>query len=179
MGSIGRIWQYGKNNFYIRTLHRRDVLFIIAAAFGGEIEFNKFSISLLKRRGEDRGFAFRYKKNIQGISRIVNAREKINGQPVVSYTVDAPLLETLLGKDEHFETGDTIRVYDSGLNIEIETRIVKKEYNPIEKIDGSVEIANKIEDITDSLLKLREAQCIKEEFITVLELVRRWICCRT
>ena len=138
-------------------LHRRDVLFIIAAVLGGEIEFNKFSISLLKRRGEDRGFAFRYKKNIQGISRIVNAREKVNGQPVVSYTVDAPLLETLLGEDEHYETGDTVKVFDSGLNIEIETRIVKKEYNPIEKIDGSVEIANKIEDITDSLFKIERS----------------------
>ena len=66
------------------ALVKRDALFLIAAAFNAEVVFNKFSVSLVKRRGGNKGFYFAYRKNIKNISRIVDGRKRVNNQPTVS-----------------------------------------------------------------------------------------------
>ena len=45
--------------------------------WGGEIEYNNFTIRVMNHLGEDRGEEFRYGKNIQGITQAVNDSEVI------------------------------------------------------------------------------------------------------
>ena len=139
------------------ALVKRDALFLIAAAYNAEIVFNKFSVSLVKRRGGNKGFYFAYRKNIKNISRIVDGRKRVNNQPTVSYSLSAALLEELLGDEEYFEVGDVVKVYDYKLGIDIETRIISISKSISEEIDGDVEIGNFIPDFIDSVNQIERS----------------------
>lgn len=142
---------------------RRAVLLAIASAYGGELKFDKFQISLLLRRGADRGVQFRYRKNNISVTRSIDNRTKINGLPKVNYEVKVAELEFADGydSDEHFELGDSIDVIDGGLNLDISARIVKHDYNPFERMQGDVTIANFTEDISDTITRLQQTTVVK------------------
>ena len=91
-------------------------MYAIASVFGLELKFEKFEISL-GTRGSDNGGQFRYRRNIKGITRIVDGRNKVEGLPSIAYGLDAVMLEQLFGDSEHFELGDTVKVYDEGLRM--------------------------------------------------------------
>ncbi len=142
--------------------NKKDILYAIASVFGLELKFDKFVISLVKR-GSDNGVQFRYRRNIKGITRIVDGRNKIDGQPSIAYELDAVMLEQLFGETEHFELGDTVRVYDEGLGVDVTTRIVKMSYDIEEKITASIEIANFIPNVTDTLTQIERKTITKEK----------------
>lgn len=142
--------------------NKKDILYAIASVFGLELKFEKFKINLVKR-GSDNGVQFRYRRNIKGITRIVDGRNKIDGQPSVAYELDAVMLEQLFGETEHFELGDTVRVYDEGLGIDITTRIVKMSYDIEERMTADVEIANFIPNVTDTLTQIERTTVHKEK----------------
>lgn len=142
-------------------LVKRDALFLIAAAFNAEIVFNKFSVSLVKKRGANKGFYFAYRKNIKNISRIVDGRKRVNNQPTVSYSLSVALLKELLGEEEDFEVGDVVKVYDYKLGIDIETRILSISKS-ISEETGDVEIGNFIPDIIDSVNQIERSTVHKE-----------------
>lgn len=114
VGDIDEEFQVVKTISSQEPLYKREALFLIAAAYQAEVQFNKFTVSLVKRRGNNKGFYFAYSKNIKGVTRVVNARKRINGQPIVSYSLSAVMLEKLLGADESFETGDTVKSMTQG-----------------------------------------------------------------
>lgn len=142
-------------------LVKRDALFLIAAAFNAEIVFNKFSVSLVKKRGANKGLYFAYRKNIKNISRIVDGRKRVNNQPTVSYSLSVALLKELLGEEEDFEVGDVVKVYDYKLGIDIETRILSISKS-ISEETGDVEIGNFIPDIIDSVNQIERSTVHKE-----------------
>lgn len=142
--------------------NKKDILYAIASIFGLELRFDKFVISLVKR-GSDNGVQFRYRRNIKGITRIVDSRNKVDGQPSIAYGLDAVMLEQLFGETEHFELGDTVRVYDEGLGIDITTRIVKMSYDIEERMTADVEIANFIPNISDTLTQIERKTITKEK----------------
>ena len=143
------------------TLAKRDALFLIAAAFNAEVVFNKFSVSLVKKRGANKGLYFAYRKNIKNISRIVDGRKRINNQPTVSYSLSVALLKELLGEEEDFEVGDVVKVYDYKLGIDIETRILSMSKS-ISEETGDVEIGNYIPDFVDSVNQIERSTVHKE-----------------
>lgn len=142
--------------------NKKDILYAIASVFGLELKFEKFKINLVKR-GSDNGVQFRYRRNIKGITRIVDGRNKVDGQPSIAYGLDAVMLEQLFGDSEHFELGDTVRVYDEGLGIDVTTRIVKMSYDIEERMTADVEIANYIPNITDTLTQIERTTVHKEK----------------
>lgn len=142
--------------------NKKDILYAIASVFGLELKFDKFAISLVKR-GSDNGVQFRYRRNIKGITRIVDGRNKVDGQPSIAYELDAVMLEQLFGDSEHFELGDTVRVYDEGLGVDVTTRIVKMSYDIEERITADVEIANFIPNVTDTLMQIERTTVHKEK----------------
>ena len=142
--------------------NKKDILYAIASVFGLELKFEKFKINLVKR-GSDNGVQFRYRRNIKGITRIVDGRNKVDGQPSIAYGLDAVMLEQIFGKSEHFELGDTVRVYDEGLGIDVTTRIVKMSYDIEEKMTADVEIANFIPNVTDTLAQIERKTITKEK----------------
>lgn len=142
--------------------NKRAVLLALASVFGGEIQYNKFEVSLLIRRGADRGVRFMHRKNLINCSYIVDARQMVAGLPTVSVDVDVAELEFAGLPDEHYELGDTITVIDSDLGVNIPARIVKESHNPLERMQGNVNIANIIPDISDSIVKLKQTTVVKD-----------------
>ena len=142
---------------------KRAVLLAVADQLGGELKFHKFEISLLTRRGADRGVQFRYRKNNISVARSVDKRKLVNGQPTVSYECAVAELEFVSGHgmNDHYELGDTVQVIDPGLNINTLQRIVKESHDPFSRMQGSVTIANFVPDISDSIITLQRTSLMK------------------
>lgn len=141
----------------------RGVLLALAAAYSGELQFDKYSISLLSRRGADCGVQFRYRKNISEAAVTVDYQAlQDDGNPTVTYEVAAAELEyeqSYIDKGysdlEHYELGDTIHVLDDDLDIDTSSRIVRNTYNPLQRMQGDVEIGHYVNDLTNTLTKIK------------------------
>lgn len=137
-------------------LSARALLMEFASLIGAEIKFNKFTISLLQKRGPTKGVEFKIGKNIKGIERDIDYKSKADGIPKVAYDVDIVELRTLpeYGNIEAFELGETIRLIDSDMNIDTEVRVVKYSYNPLRRIQSSVEIQNRFSTLSDTIYRI-------------------------
>ncbi|MDD5016551.1 MAG: prophage endopeptidase tail family protein [Eubacteriales bacterium] len=152
------------------STNARSVIMALAALYGGELKFDKYSVSLLTRRGADRGAQFRYRKNISNAGVSVDYQTlKDDGSPTVTYEVGAAELEyeqSFIDGGysglEHFELGDTIRVIDDDLDIDISARIVKHTYDPLQRMLGTVEIGDYVNDITKTLTQMKTTSVVKD-----------------
>ncbi len=149
--------------------NKRQVLMNLAAAVGGELSFDQYEISLLSRRGSENGIHFRVGKNLMGVKKSVDGREKdAQGNPKSSYEID--LIE-LSGLEEYEDVkdlevirlGDTVRVKDDDLGIDVQTRLLKYSYNPKQKINSSVELSNVTKNLSDDLVVLQQKSVMKDE----------------
>jgi len=147
----------------------RQLLMQLASLYSGELEFGKYQISLLTRRGADRGVQFRYRKNLVGVKRITDNRKKVGGLPTISYQVSAAELEFEQGyidagvsSLEHYELGDTVKVIDEGLNLEVSLRIVKESHDVNQRMQGTVEISNFVDDLADTLTTIQTTSVSKD-----------------
>lgn len=138
-------------------LSRRAILLEFASYIGAEIKYDKFNISLLQRLGSITGKEFKIGKDIIGIRKLVDAREKVNGIPKLAYDIDVVELKILpeFGQFEEFGLGDTVKVIDPDLEINTEVRIVSYEYNPLEKINSKVEIQNFFSTLADDIFRIQ------------------------
>lgn len=59
----------------------------VVNSFGGELEFDNFSIKLHKNRGSDKGFSIRYGKNLKSLTQDENCADVITG--ICPYYVDS------------------------------------------------------------------------------------------
>lgn len=151
-------------------VNARSVLMQLAALYGGELKFDKYEISLLTRRGADRGVQFRYRKNLVNVSRMVDNRTKTDaGLPTTSYKANAAELEFEqnfisdgVSNLEHYELGDTVKVIDEDLNLEVSLRIVKESHNTEQRMQGTVEIGNFVDDLTDTLTQIQTTTVVKD-----------------
>ncbi len=146
-----------------QEMNKLNLIYALSQVFGCEVEVDKFTIHFLEKRGKDKGFQFCYRRNIRGIKRIVDNRNKVDGLPSVAYDIDAVMLEQLFGEHEKFGLGDIVRVCDEGLGIDIETRIVSMEYDIEEKIAANVQIANFIPNVADSIIEVERSTVHKEK----------------
>ena len=150
------------------STNKRQVLVQLASLYGGELKFSKYEISLLTQRGSDSGVQFRYRKNLAGVKRTVDNRKKVGGLPTISYQVSVAELEfeqSYIDKGindlERYGLGDTVRVIDENLNIDTKIRIVKVSYDPLQRMQGTVEISNLTEDITDTITNIQTTSVAK------------------
>ncbi|WP_249281063.1 prophage endopeptidase tail family protein [Paenibacillus sp. 7516] len=142
----------------------RSILFEIAAAAGGELRFDQFTVSLLGRRGRDRGVQFRLGKNVQGIVKDVNGQ---SGEVLTSYEIDVVELNTLPEFEglEYFELGDTVDIIDEELQIDEQQRIIEYAYSPRQRINSKVVIANYIEGIQDTIYRIQTTTVGKDKWM--------------
>lgn len=150
------------------STNARQILMQLATLYGGELQFSKYVINLLTRRGADRGVRFRYRKNLSNVSRIVDNRKKVLGLPTISYKVSVAELEfeksfINAGTDanEHYELGDTIQVVDDDLNLDISLRIYKETHDTEQHMQGTVEIANFVQDLSDTITTIQTVTVAK------------------
>lgn len=134
---------------------RRQLLMEFVALLGGEIEFNKFNISILNRRGSTDVKIFTKGKNIKVISKVYNGREDV---PVFAYTCTPIILP-----DEEIGLGDDILLIQPELDIEDTLRVVRYGYNPYEKMEAEIEIANYINGLEDQLYRIETSTVAKEK----------------
>lgn len=140
----------------------RAILMEIAAQSGGELLFDRYTISLLARRGQPRGVRFALGKNLRGIIKDVDTR---SGERITAYEIDVLELNSLpefMGL-EYFELGDTVGIYDPELGIDEQQRIVGYTYSPRRRINSKVVISNKLPGITDAVVGLRKTTVVKDK----------------
>jgi hypothetical protein len=142
---------------------------LASVIYDGELQFDKYQINLLTRRGADRGVQFRYRKNITNATVTVDARQKTAGVPKIIYEVSPAELEfessyiaNGYATNESYELGDTIRVIDPDLDIDASLRIVKESHNTEQRMLGVVEISNFVDDITDTITNIQTTTIVKD-----------------
>ena len=150
------------------AMSKKALITYIANLLGGELEFtdNGFTVNILATIGNDNGFQVRFGKNLKSITKIIDKR----GELKVHYTIDMIALKNTnayiekgLQTLEVVEIGDTIKVIDSVIGIDIENRILSIEYDPILEVNTKLEIVNTLELITDHITSIETRSVIKEE----------------
>lgn len=146
-----------------------NVLKQLATLYNGELQFNKYQVNLLTRRGADRHVQFRYRKNLSNATVNIDARQKTAGVPKTSYEVGIAELEFEQGfisdgvsSLEHFELGDTVTVIDDDLGINTQLRIVKHSFDPEQRMQGTVEISNFVDDLADTITNIQTTSVAKD-----------------
>lgn len=144
------------------NISARAILLEIAAQSGGELRFDRYSISLLDRRGAIRPVRFQLGKNLKGIVKDVDTR---SGERVTAYEIDVLELNSLpeFHGLEYFELGDTVGIGDPELGIDELQRIVGYSYSPRRRINSKVTISNAITGIKDAVVSLRKTTVVKDK----------------
>ncbi|VTR62453.1 Phage-related protein [Actinobacillus pleuropneumoniae] len=145
-------------------VNARGVLMEIAAQTGCELYFDKYTVSLMSRRGQDRGVQFRLGKNLKGIVKDVNRQ---SGEVLTAYEIDVVELNTLPEFEglEYFELGDTVDIIDEELGINEQQRIIEYSYSPKRRINSKVTIANYIEGIQDTIYRIQTTTVNKGQIL--------------
>lgn len=143
--------------------NKLGLLQLLAYHTNSELDFDRFNISLKNTLGQDRGFQARFGKNLTGVKKIIDRRSGL-----IYYTVDIVELKNHPSyKDfsglEVIEEGDTIRIIDNVIGLDVSNKVIKRTYNPLRSINTSLEIANSIEILTDSVTKIRRDTVAKDK----------------
>lgn len=123
----------------------KSLLYMVATIWGGELSYFQKDIELLQQLGTNRGSDFRFGKNIQNIKRLKDMVEN-----TVSYEVEI-VQGSELQELGYFELGDTIRVVDDMLGIEIEIRIIELEKDLVTGLNSRVILGQPIKDLSNGL----------------------------
>ena len=143
--------------------NKLGLLQLLAYHTNSELDFDGFSVSLKNTLGRNRGFQARLGKNLTGVKKIIDRRKGL-----IYYAVDIVELKNHPSfKDfselEVIEEGDTIRIIDEVIGLDVTNKVIKRTYNPIRSINTSLEIANSIEILTDSVTKIRRDTIAKDK----------------
>lgn len=143
--------------------NKLGIVQLLANYVGAEIDYDGFSISLKNTVGKDRGFQARFGKNLTGVKKIIDKRKGFT-----YYAVDIVELKNHpsyknYSELEIIEEGDTIRIIDEVIGLDVTNKVIKRTYNPIKSINTSLEIANSIELLTDSVTKIRRDTVAKDK----------------
>lgn len=144
--------------FKTSTVGMRSRIIEFANQIGAEVKFYKFQVSLLLRRGGDRGLTIEVGDNLLNMTEI--AETQVNGEIVKSYEVGVIDLNKIVDengqplKNVEIHLGDTVNLIDEQFGIDINLHIVSMEYDPFSKVLPTVEIGNTIKNLfsqTDSV----------------------------
>lgn len=138
---------------------RRMMLMEFVALLGGEIDYNKFEISILKHRGSQEPKLLTKGKNIKVVSKIFNKRETDeDGNPLVSYTCSP-----IMFLESPLFLGDEVLLIQKDLDIQEQLRIVRIGYNPYNPIEAEIELANFVSGLEDDIYRIETSTVVKEK----------------
>lgn len=166
----------------------RGTLIELANLIGCELEYDKFTINFLNRRGVVSNQKFKLGENLIGVTEEI---DYTGGYPRKALEVDVVDLSQVPGY-EYLLTiglGDTVTTIEPILNINETLRIVSKEYNPFQKINPRVQIGNVLRDITDYLkeedetptdlglkeFKIGDVDCLSLSGVEITESYRKYL----
>lgn len=129
---------------------RRQLLMEFVALLGGEVDFDKFTVSIVQHRGSTSLKLLAKGKNIKVVSKIYDGRQKDKaGNPLVSYTCTPIQLP-----DTPFTMGDDVLLIQKDLGIQEPLRIVRLGYNPYDNIEAGIELANFVSGLEDTFYRI-------------------------
>lgn len=147
---------------------RKSLIYELANTLGGEVDYTDlgFTINILASIGKNNGFQARFGKNLKGIRKIIDNR----GGLKTYYSVDIIMLknsneyiEKELRDLEIIDVGDTIRLIDPVIGLDVQNRVLSREYNPIFEVNTNLEIANNIELITNKIKQIETSTVHKNK----------------
>lgn len=131
-----------------------EILFELANTLGGQIDFRAFTIDLRDSIGQNNSYTIRIKKNLKEIEKIIDKR----GDLRVSYVVQLVNIfksEELKSRGledlEQVNIGDTIRVIDETLNIDVETTVLELSKDVIDDRNLVVTLTNSLDLLNDKI----------------------------
>lgn len=143
--------------FYAQTTYsaqeamsRRQVLMEFAQYINAELLFDGFNISFVQHLGSLTPKLVVKDRDVTVLSKIVNKRELVDGNPKVSYActpVHTPL--------DDFELGDNIQLRQVELGISESLRAVRVSYNPYDDMETVFEFSDHIGDLGDSIYDIQ------------------------
>lgn len=138
---------------------RRQILMEFVNLLGGEIDFNKFEVSIVNHRGNTEPKVLAKGKNIKIVSKTYNKRETDElGNPLIAYEV-----QPIQIPGEKLALGDEVLLLQKDLGIREKLRIIRIGYNPYENIEADIELANFISGIEDQLYRIETSTVVKEK----------------
>ncbi len=138
---------------------RRQLLMEFAKVCKGDLIFNKFSISLVKKRGTRDPKLFATGKNISVVSKIVDETDRDeDGNPKVSYTCTSVVLDS-----KYAGVGDDILLVQRELGIQETLRVLSHRYDPYRTYSTEYEIGNFISDMEDKVYEIETGTVAKEK----------------
>lgn len=150
-----------------KEINKKELIYQLANLLNGEIDYteNGFVINIRDEIGKNQGFQARLGRNLLGIRKTIDNR----GGLKTYYEIELAELknsneykENDLADLEKIEIGDTIQIIDEMMNLNIENRVISIEKNPIAGATIKIEIANKIELITDKINQI-ETTMVQQE----------------
>lgn len=135
----------------------RNAVYQLAHVHGWEVKWSNNIVNLVDRLGADRGKTFSYRRDLKNIVRSVDKRQKDDsGSYKTSYDVElCSLYRSGQGtKEDYFELGDDVTVYDEIAEKTLKTRIVKYERDYIDPSQDRLELNNIVSDIYDDTINL-------------------------
>ena len=147
---------------------KKELVTEIANTLGGEISFSDdgFTINILNSIGQNNHFQIRLGKNLKAVTKIIENR----GELKTYYDVDMVSMKNsteYISKGyqdlEQISLGDTVRVIDEMMNIDIENQVLSIEYNPIFETNVRIELVNVIELITHKIDEIETKTVTKEK----------------
>ena len=161
---VGTVEPLGITTFAVHEeTNKLGLLQLLAYHTNSELDFDGFQISLKNTLGMDRGFQARFGRNLTGVKKIIDRRKGLT-----YYSIDIVELKNHPSFEdfsdlEVIEEGDTIRIIDEVIGIDVTNKVIKRTYNPLRAINTSLEIANTIEILTDSVTKIRRDTVAKDK----------------
>lgn len=138
---------------------RKKLIYQLANLIGAEIDYTDlgYTINLKDTIGSKNGYEVRFGKNMLGVTKTIDTR----GDDTISYQVNVLMLKHSntykdlgLSDLEQVGVGDTIRIIDDVINLDVENRVVSIEYDPINNVNVTLEIANKLKLISDQITQI-------------------------
>ena len=139
---------------YTEECNSKQISIAIANNWRGELRYYRRYIDLFQRRGANRGAGFIFGKNLKTVKRIINRADK-----TTSYEVEV-VEGSELEEFGYFELGDTVRIMDHRLNVDVETKVIEIEKDILTGLNSTVVLGDAIKDMrssfTDKFGKLEE-----------------------
>ena len=161
---VGTVEPLGITTFAVHEeTNKLGLLQLLAYHTNSELDFDGFQISLKNTLGMDRGFQARFGKNLTGVKKIIDRRKGLTYYAVNIIELKNHPSYKEFSQLEVIEEGDTIRIIDEVIGLDVTNKVIKRTYNPIRAINTSLEIANSIEILTDSVTKIRRDTVAKDK----------------
>lgn len=135
---------------------RRGLLVQFAEMLGGELLFNKFTVSILAQRGSSVPKDLTAGRNITVISKSVDKTNRdSSGNPTVAY-------ECALIQPMELCLGDVVSMAYSTLGINVTLRIVSLTTNPYNKYEASFCVSNTVPAVEDEAYEIQTSMVAKD-----------------